>query len=312
MTKRSGRRIASIRGRTLIVVAVALMAPLAALGSASPALASNPYSVFEQCPLGYPGLHFCLYGTTTSGKFVIGKTEVPINKPIVLQGGAVPTEPSEKSNSYYLIPAKNGESLQKVALNVPGGLLDLVNCEEIKGKGFFEEGERAACKLFFESGPLEVTATTEIVANEKNPPILSLHNLFAESGTALVLPVRIHLKNTFLGNSCYIGSESHPIQLNLTTGTTKPPAPNKPITGFVGNESEEGEEGIDVLDEVSLVENAFSVPVVEGCGEFLFVKGFLDSIVDSKLGLESKAGNNTAVLSGEQKISTAKEVENHL
>jgi hypothetical protein len=296
--------------RMKLATVVALVVPLGALGIASPALASNPYSVFAQCPTSYPGLHFCLYGTTTSGEFAIGKTKVPINKTITIQGGALPT--GTAPNTYYLIPAKNGESLSKTELNVPGGLLDLINCEEIKGNGLVEVLARDTCKAVFENKETGVTATTEIAASATNPAVLSLHNLFAESGAALTLPVRIHLKNPLLGNGCYIGSEAHPIQLNLTTGTTSPPGPNKPITGLVGEEGEEGEGGILTIKQLSLVENAFSVPTTEGCGEFLFVKGFLDGIVNSKLGLESKAGNNTAILSGEQKIATVEEVEKHL
>jgi hypothetical protein len=300
----------SIRRRTLTLV-LALGIPVAGLGIASPALASNPYSVFAQCPTTYPGLHFCVYGTTTSGEFAIGKTKVPINKTITIQSGALPTEPSEASGAYYLIPAKNGESLSKTELNVPGGLLDLINCTEIKGNGIIEVLARETCKAVFENKETGVTATTELVASATNPAILSLHDLFAETGAAIVLPVRIHLKNPLLGNSCYIGSEAHPIQLNLTTGITSPPGPNKPIEGLVGEEGEEGEGGILTIKQLSLVENAFSVPTTEGCGEFLFVKGFLDGIVNSKLGLESKAGNNTAILSGEQKIATVSEVEKH-
>jgi hypothetical protein len=304
------KRQAGLRRRTLTLV-LAIGVPLAALGVASPALASNPYSVFEQCPTKTAGVHFCLYGTTTKGEFAIGKTKVPINKTIVLQGGALPTEPSEASGAYYLIPAKNGESLSKTELNVPGGLLDLINCEEIKGNGLIEVIAREACKAVFENKETGVTATTELVATSSNPAILSLHNLFAESGTALTLPVRLHLKNPLLGNSCYIGSESHPVQLHLTTGITSPPGPNKPIEGLVGEEGEEGEGGILTVHPLRLVDNSFSVPTTEGCGEFLFIKGYLDGIVNSKLGLESTAGNNTAILEGEQKIATVSEVEKH-
>jgi hypothetical protein len=298
--------------RRALLTVLALGVPLAALGIASPAMASNPYSVFTQCPTTTPGVHFCLYGTTTKGEFAIGKTKVPINKTIVLQGGALPIEPSEESNTYYLIPAKNGESLSKTELNVPGGLLDLINCEEIKGNGLIEVIARETCKAVFENKETGVTATTELVATEHNPAFLDLHNLFAEKETALTLPVRLHLKNPLLGNSCYIGSESHPVQLHLTTGVTSPPGPNKPIEGLVGEEGEEGEGGILTVHPLRLVDNAFSVPTTEGCGEFLFVKGFLDGIVNGKLGLESKAGNNTAILEGEQKIATVSEVEKHL
>jgi hypothetical protein len=288
--------------RTLVAV-MALAVPLAALGGASPAMASNPYEkYFSQCPATEPGVTECIYGEVTSGKFVIGKTEVPITTKIIQQGGGVP---DGEPQSLYLVPAKNGESLSKSEQNVPGGLLDFINCKEIKGEGIFEKIERGSCELIFENKTTGVTATTELVANEHNPPILNFEHLLGEEGTALTLPIRVHLKNPLLGNSCYIGSEAHPIQLHLTTGTTSPPGPNKPITGKTGELNEEEGEVL-VLENNSLVDNSFSVPTAEGCGEFFSF--LIDPIVDLKLGLESKAGNNTAVLNGTQRVANAKEV----
>jgi hypothetical protein len=304
----STKRRAAIRRRVLIAT-LAVAAPLAALAVASSASA-NPYSVFEQCPLKTSGLRYCIYGTTTSGEFKINKTTVPINKTIVIQGGAVPRE-GEGPNNFTIVAAKNGETIAKTELNVPGGLADFINCEEITGSGPVEVLARETCKAIFENKTTGVTATTELVATTSNPATLSLHNLFAESGAAVKLPVRIHLKNPLLGESCYIGSSSHPVQLNLTTGITAPAGPNKPIEGFVGEEGEEGEGGILTVHPLKLVENNFAVPTTEGCGEFLFIKGFLDGIVNGKIGLESKAGNNTAILDGEQKLATGSEVEKH-
>ena len=294
-----------IRKRTWILSA-AVMVVLGALGVASPALATptGPYAVFAQCPTSEPGVELCNYGQTTSGEFAFGSTKVPINKTITLQGGAIPVPSVE--NLFFLVPAKNGESLSKTELNVPGGLLDLVNCEEIKGNGFFESAARAACKAIFENKTTGVSATAELVANESNPALINLFTLIGESGTALTLPIRIHLKNPLLGKSCYVGSESSPIELQLTTGTTSPPEPNKPIKGNLGTFEEEQE--VLVLRDNTLVDNAFSVPVAQGCGEFLSITGFLDSIVDHKLGLPLAAGHNTAQLSGTLRVATAEAV----
>ena len=54
------------------------------------------------------------------------------------------------------------------------------------------------------------------------------------TGTTLTLPVRVHLENLFLGSGCYVGSASNPVTIELTTGTTNPPPPNKPISGATG------------------------------------------------------------------------------
>jgi hypothetical protein len=299
------RRMAGTRKRALMV-SMALVAPLLGLVVASPAMATNPYSVFAQCPTSFPGMANCLYAQTTSGEVKIGTTAVPITKTLTVQGGTLPTAESGVS---ILLPALNGESLSKTELNVPGGLLDFINCKEIKGEGFFEKGERLACEAIFENKTTGVTATTELVATEHNPAILNTHALFGETGTALTLPVRVHLKNPLFGGECYIGSASSPIQLHLTTGTTSPPKPNEPIHGFVGELGEEGEGGILVVESDSLVDNAFSAPAAEGCGGFFSF--LIDPIVDAKIGLPSAAGHNTAILTGNQRISPKAEVLAH-
>jgi len=260
----------------------------------------------RRSPSSTPGVALCQFGQTTSGEFTLGKTKVPINKTITLQGGAVET--GKVLNEYYLLPAKNGESLSKTELNVPSGLTNLVNCEEIKGKGFFETLEREACKAIFENKTTGVTATTELVATETNPAILNVANLFFGEGSAITLPVRVHLKNPLLGSSCYVGSTSSPIQLHLTTGTTKPEPPNKPIKGNPGKVSVEEEKGyeVDVLKENSLVDNSFSAPVAEGCGEFFSF--LIDPILDAKIGLPAKDGYNTAILNGTLKTAEASAV----
>jgi hypothetical protein len=286
--------------RTSVFVLMALTLLVAALGGASSASATPKgiFSIFSDCPVKTPGAELCQFGQTTSGELAIGSTKVPINQTITLQGGALPTGNPANENEYFLLPAADGNSLSKTELNVPGGLLDFVNCEEIKGSGIWEIIERGTCKLIFENKTTGVTATTELVANTKNPAILNLQALGEESGTGITLPVRVHLKNTLLGSACYIGSEASPIQLHLTTGATSPKAPNKSIHGSFGEISTPEEKGISYLKlaKNSLVDNNFSVPVAEGCGEFFSF--LIDPIVDAKLKLPSAEGNNTAILNG--------------
>jgi hypothetical protein len=298
------RKRVTARGRKglFAVTAMAIMVTVVGLVSATSAIAAPKgiFSVFADCPTEVPGNAICTFSQATSGEFSIGSTKVPINKTITLQGGGVHTG-GPNPNEYFLLPAKDGNSLSKTELNVPGGLTGLVNCEEIKGGGFFETLERNACKAIFENKTTGVTATTELVANMKNPAILNFASLFLESGTALTLPVRVHLKNPLLGESCYVGSETSPIQLHLTTGTTSPPPPNKPIKGKLGKIKtvEEKEYELTEITENSLVDNSFSAPVAEGCGGFFSF--LINPIVNSKLGLPSASGNNTAILSGSLK-----------
>jgi hypothetical protein len=289
--------------RLFAVLATALLASLAIASSA----AAEPKGIFKKyndCPTEAPGNAICTFGVTTSGEFAVGTTKVPINQTITLQGGGIHTG-GANFNEYFLLPAKDGNSLSKTALNVPGGLTGLVNCEEIKGSGFFEVIERASCKAIFENKTTGVTATTELVASATNPAILNLAAMVEEKGTAITLPVRVHLKNPLLGEGCFIGSEAHPIQLHLTTGTTAPPLPNKPIKGKLGTPESEIEKGFEsvVIRENTLVDNAFSAPASEGCGGFFSF--LIGPIVNSKIGLPSAAGKNTAILSGT--LNTAEE-----
>ena len=113
----------------------------------------------------------------------------------------------------------------------------------------------------------------------------------------LRLPIRVHLVNSVLGNSCYVGSPSNPITLNLTTGTTSPPLPNHPITGNPGSFSFNVTTGISSLTGATFVDNSFSAPAASGCTLTLF--GFipidLDGLVDLEAGLPAKAGTNETV-----------------
>ena len=162
--------------------------------------------------------------------------------------------------------------------------------------------ERGTCKAIFENGTTGVTATTELVANTTNPVILDLRALALEEGTALQLPVRVHLKNPLLGNSCYIGSESSPVELHLTTGKSGT------LTGTRGEAEtqEEKEQVLLRLFENRLVDNTYSAPVASGCGEFFSF--LIDPILDAKIGLPSAAGKNKAVLSGELKSAASEAV----
>jgi hypothetical protein len=306
MRKDHGRRLKAPIRRKLLVT-LALMVPLSlTLASSALATPKGIFSVFAQCPVKEAGVGLCTFSQIKSGEVTIGTTSVPINQTITLQGGAIPTGNPENPKEYFLTPARNGKSLSETELNVPGGLLGLVNCTEIKGEGFPEKDLRAKCKFYFENFITGVTATTELVATASNPTILDLVALSVEEGTALTLPVRVHLKNPLLGNNCFVGSEAHPIQLHLTTGATKPNKPNKSIHGARG-EAETLEEKEQVLLRLlgnSLVDNAFSAPLAEGCGAF----NLLDGILDLKIGLPSANGHNTAILNGELKAATPEAV----
>jgi hypothetical protein len=309
---RSASRVVA-RRRIVTMAAMALIVPLASLAAASPAAAAPKgiFEVFKACPTEQEDVSLCSVDTTTSGEFKLGTSKVTINKEIIQQGGFVKTGNPENGREFYGVPAKTGyETLSKTELNVPGGIAGLVNCEEITGSGLVEKAVRALCKEILEKGPTAVTATTELVATPSNRVLFNERAFAREVGTAVTLPIRVHLQNPLLGSSCYIGSESHPIQLELTTGETHPPAGVTPLHGTKGEAVTLEEEELLTIRArgSSLVDNDFSAPGAEGCGELLLVKGFLDSIIDGKLKIPNSAGENAAVLDGELAAAAAEEV----
>jgi hypothetical protein len=275
---------------------LALAAPVAALALASPAMAGEPtgeYSVFNQCPLSVPFINACVYSETVSGEVKIGETAVPIVKPMVFQGGETREVDGEEETRAF-VPAANGETITKAPQPVPGGLAGLVKCTEIG-----EPLERGTCELAFQNGLTGVNATAELVGQVQYS-ILKL----ASHKAGLVMPLRVHLENSLLGSECYIGSASEPITLHLTTGTTEPPAPNKPISGAESGLTIKNGGGLVVAEDVSAVDNAFAVPTANGCGPSV-LSSVIDPIINLKLGLPSAAGNNTAILNGSVEQASA-------
>ena len=141
-----------------------------------------------------------------------------------------------------------------------------------------------------------VTATVELAA-PASAIKLNLLAILGQQGTGLYLPVKVKLDNPFLGSSCYIGSNSSPIQLKLTSGTTAPPLPNKPISGSAGELVGIDEGAIVANLGNKLVDNSFAAPGANGCGGFLF-SWAVDPLVESIVGVPSPAGTNTAILEG--------------
>lgn len=289
--------------RTLLalVTAAASALGLMALASSAYAVEHHPkgeYAPFADCPLSNTAVNDCLVAVTEGGEFVIGKEKVPITNPITLQGGIK----GFASGSEEVVAAEDGNTLTKSPQKVPGGLAGLVKCNEITNLIV-----RGICEVIFENGLTGVNATTELAAPASSIGLFTF-NLLGASGTALSLPVKVHLENPLLGNSCYIGSNAKPVVLELTTGATSPPPPNKSIKGNPGTISENAAETILTIKNNELVNNSFAAPKAEGCGEFFFIKGYLDSLVNGKLGLPSAAGTNTAVLKGTLKVAVAEAV----
>lgn len=264
----------------LSVVAVAIVAAPSSAGAAS--LPKN-LAKFANCPIDDPAVSLCLYSATTSTTFEIGSTTVSTTQPTTLSLGF-----SFDSNDQpvAVLPDNGTEALQSPSVPLPGGLLGIPGAPD--------------------GGPLAVNVTPELVGT----PQLSLANLLTKNGPALTLPIDVAISNTaidLLGDDCSIGDASSPITLNLTTGTTDPPAPNTPIKGKLGKIVTKSN-GYLSISKLKLVDNAFAVPGAENCGP----GGILDQILDSDKGLPSAAGNNTAILAGASYTAPASLIRKYL
>jgi hypothetical protein len=279
--------------KSLRTVAMTAALSAVALCASSSAMASAPtgdHAKFAKCPYTNVNVQACVYSTITSGSFKLGNANVPITAPITLQGGTGTTLGQSASIWFNAVGA---DSLSKTPLKVPGGLIGLVDTGGFSG---------ALISLFNAAvaSVNDVYATAELAGS----PVLDYGNILAANGTGLKLPLKIHLTNPFLGSDCYIGTTSNPVTLNLTTGTTAPPAPNTPITGNPGALGFSTDGTILISTGVKLVDNAFAAPAATlfACGYLPLDRLIITAAVNLKEGLPSAAGKNTAIQQGDTYI----------
>jgi hypothetical protein len=150
-------RLAPIRRRTLTAT-IATAAVLASLAIAAPAMAGlrNDLRKFSDCPYNTFGVSKCVYSDVTSGLFKLGKSEVPITVPVIIQGGI--------AGNGELIAAQDGNTLSKSAEPVPGGLT---------GLGFLPGEDEEVTATAELAGPAFLTgeAILNLKAHLKNPTL---------------------------------------------------------------------------------------------------------------------------------------------
>jgi hypothetical protein len=259
---------------TLLRFVMALAALSLLVIPTSPALAGlqKEFAAFADCPVNSPTVVTCIRSTTTSGEFKIDLKTVPINKPVILQGGLT-------ENSRVLVPAADGSTLSKTSLQVPGGIIGIESL-----------------------GPLtEVSATAELAGQVE----VGLGS--SSTPTEAVLPLKVKLENPLLGEECYIGSQFLPITPDLTTGATDPPFPFKPISDSPGTVMRAGAGKILAFNNTALVDNTFGVPGAIGCAGVL--QAIVDPGVDLIVGVPSAPGVSHAVLEGRLEAASARSVK---
>jgi hypothetical protein len=232
---------------------IALIATGVSLLFVSSATAAFPN--FSDCPRR--SVNECIDIQSVSGSLEIKGFTVPLGQSLEIRGGfRTETEP------FTFVPPTGTTGFFSRAIRIPGGILGI-------------------------EFPIPGNAVLAI-AQLAGPP--SSIQLTVGDPTVLRLPLKVKLENPILGSNCYIGTNSNPARMNLTTGTTSPPPPNRPITGSLGTTRVEGSI-FEILGATS-VDNAFAVPGASGCG----LLGIVDPLVNLRLRLPSAAGNNTSIL----------------
>lgn len=242
-------------------------------------------AIYANCPVERPEVVSCLYLETYDAQLEVGKFDLRTQDPITLEFGI---RQDANYNTFAVAPTNGRKILNSAPIEVPGGILG------IPGAGIF---------------PLAAYVTPELTAL----PTVNIDNLVTQQGTALGLKLKAKVHNPFtdvlsiLGPGCYIGSNTSPIALNLTTGTTSPPPPNTPISGVYNPGTPEGW-GVK-FDNIRAVDNAFRAPGASGCGTPF---GYLNPTVNLIAGVPSPAGTNTAVLDADVHVTDANEVREAL
>lgn len=252
---------------------------LASSASAASHTLPGEYAVFGECPLNRATITDCVYSVTTGGSVKLGNKTVPIKNKTTLQGGF---EGESAAIKFY--GAENGDTLSKTPQPVPGGLTGLT------APTWWPKFLQDWFNGLIEEGLTGVNATLEIAGPTKGLTnvVINTENLLSRKGTALGLPAKVHLENAILGPNCYIGSDSKPVQINLTTGK------DGTLEGSVGKVSFNEEFTITTATGVKLVNSTFTAPETSGCGGVfsLLVNPFISAFV----GLPAGSGTNNATL----------------
>jgi hypothetical protein len=241
-----------MRSRKLVLAVVAVLATAALFAGAGAAQAVFPN--FSGCTARNLDTEACVDIQNRSGNLNIKGFNVPLGESLEIRG----TLTEDGAGGRLFTPPTGTNGFFAGAVPVPGGLLGI---EWLPGNSVLAITELA--------GPASaIRINTESVS--------------------VGLPVRVRLVNLLLGMDCHIGTNRNPVVLNLITGTTNPPAPNRPISGRVGEASLVGSA---IVFRGNLnVENSFAVPGATECG---FGLGLINTLVNLKLQLPSAAGNNS-------------------
>ncbi|PCG83752.1 hypothetical protein CIB93_22760 [Streptomyces sp. WZ.A104] len=276
-------RSVSRRTRTGALAAFTALSALLSTGSATAATQLNgDWAPFDRCPVDAPAMlaadgidaiATCIASGSVTGSITLGKSHVTTGT-TDLQLGVI-----QRSDGTTSLVAPPEGALTADPAEIPGGLLGLMCPSGIPLVSVI-------CRQLTDNDLNRVTATIEPAGAPRD---FNMSAAFSTGEPILTIPVRIHLKNPFLGDKCYIGTTADPVLLkpqNLN-------APSISLQRFAadGTRDDAGEMGRYTFAGADQGDADFAVPGASGCGA-----GLLDWAVNLKTGLPSAAGKNSVTL----------------
>ncbi|EDY52033.1 secreted protein [Streptomyces clavuligerus] len=242
------------------------------------------WAPFGRCPVDDPAMlaadgeetvASCVSSVSAGGSITLGRTTARTGANNLQFGVVYHTT----SQTFTVVPPPAG-SIVGAPTEIPGGLLGLMcpgNLPVVT----------EICRLLTDNSLNRVTATVESVGA---PTGFSLTAGLSAGEPIVTLPVRIRLRNPFLGSQCFIGSAADPIVLRPRNAVA--PAFGVELFRGDGTPDEEGEMVRFALTGTAQEDRTFAVPRARGCGAL----GLLSGALDLKTGLPSPAGRNSLVL----------------
>jgi len=283
--------------RTLLILAALTASVSVAPATKTWAAVTGDPSEFSLCPTAFSPSNgaalLCSHNETTGGELTIGNSTVTIsNNPDTVDLGAYSSTGAGIFGVEVIVTPTNGKVFGGPAQVVPGGLLGLTGQLAPLSKPLDPVNEvTSSIELAGPATPATVvdpTATKAFFCG--GGPLGDCLNGPSRS-SVIKVPVKVHLHNLVLGPNCYIGSNAHPIVLNLAE------TPNSaPVSNFVGNAI--------VVTGVEVADDTFAVPGASGCG----LLGVLDPVLDLKVGLPSPSGKNSALIDQDGELEAADSV----
>ncbi|MDJ0402539.1 hypothetical protein QNA23_03580 [Rhodococcus erythropolis] len=213
------------------------------------------------CPIEDLEVTTCASVVVRGGTMKLGALSVPIPDGSLKVAGGVKyaTQPDNSFIETFVAKQDGSNGVYSNPISVPGGALGI-------------------------DTPLGLTQISATVESVGVPDLKVLEQ-------ELTMPVRLKLSNPLLGDDCYIGSVSNPINLHLTT-TGNPPS--EPIGEFPGA----------VFPAVPHSDAVFAAPGASGCGPL----GALNWAVNLRGGLPAASGKNSLTTSSDVYAVAARKV----